>query len=79
MKKRIDLSGFDVSNATHLIQCKHCIGKNCKYYQMRGTWISKTNSGKIKMVVFGERNWKGKEHIKNIRYFSEERLSVIKT
>jgi hypothetical protein len=35
-----------------------------------------TKSGKMKVLVFGERNWKNKEHIKKIRYVDVSRVSL---
>ena len=62
------------SDATHYLKCKHCIGTNCSYYNMLCIPLGKTKSGKLKVLVFGERNWKYKEHIKRIRYVDEYRV-----
>jgi hypothetical protein len=35
-----------------------------------------TKSGKMKILVFGERNWKNKDHIKNIKYVDPTRVSL---
>lgn len=32
------------------------------------------SNGKMKIIVFGERNWKNKEHIKKIRYVEAKRI-----
>lgn len=62
------------SDATHYLKCKHCIGTSCSYYNMLCIPLGKTKSGKLKVLVFGERNWKDKEHIKRIRYVDEYRV-----
>ncbi len=67
----------NISNATHLLKCKHCIGNRCNYYFMKCILKKITKSGKAKVLVFGERNWKDKEHIKNIRYVEKSRIQLI--
>lgn len=70
----IDTESLTILDATHLLMCKHCIGTNCMAYDMHCIPISKTKAGKIKILVFGERNWKGKDHIKNIRYVNPSKV-----
>lgn len=69
-----EITQYDISQATHYLECKHCIGRSCSYYVMDCIPLGETKSGKVKILVFGERNWKGKEHIKNIRYVDAARL-----
>lgn len=64
----MDLSKYDVSDATHLLKCRHQIGRNGFNYTMPCLILDTTESGNIKVVVFGERYWKYKYHIKKIRY-----------
>jgi len=66
---KIDITQLDSKNFTHYLQCRHCIGSDrCRVYYMKCILLDITKSGKIKIAVFGERNWKGREYIKRIRY-----------
>jgi len=66
-------SGLDA--ATHLLLCSHCIGSSTTYYKMRCVVLGKTKNGKIKIRVFGERNWAGRDHVSRIRYVDSWRLT----
>lgn len=71
----MNLDKYSIKDATYLLSCSHCISsKHRMDYFMKCIPISKTKSGKIKIIVFGERNWKGREHIKKIRYVDPFRL-----
>lgn len=63
-------------DATHLLACKHCRNTDqCKYYDMYCILIGITKTGKAKVLVFGERNWKLKENIKlSIRYVNLKKV-----
>ena len=61
-------------NATHLLQCRHQIGRNGHDYEMRCHVLGQTKSGKVKILVIGERDWKDKNDIKKIRYVDSFRL-----
>ena len=71
------LDRFVSAEATHYLVCSHCIGPNCKEYVMRCILIKEMPDERVKLVVFGERNWQNKEHIKRIRYVPKWRLSEI--
>lgn len=77
MSKSNPLDCFVSADATHYLSCRHCIGGNCKEYVMRCTVIKDMGNGQVKVVVFGDRNWRDKEHIKRIRYVPGWRLSEI--
>lgn len=62
------------SDCTHLLKCKHCIGKNCSNYYMDCIPLGIASNGKMKVIVFGERDWKNKEHIKKIRYVDPSKV-----
>lgn len=59
---------------THFLECKHCIGNRCKKYVMACNILGVTKNGKIKIEVFGERNWKNKEDKRQIRYVESNRI-----
>ena len=62
------LQQYAIDGATHKLRCRHQIGRNGFDYFMPCIPLSKTKSGKIKILVFGERYWKYKEYLKSIRY-----------
>jgi len=68
------LAAADVKDSTHLLLCKHCIGTRCIEYTMYCKLIGVTKNGLCKIIVFGDRNWKDKDHIKRIKYVSADRL-----
>lgn len=64
----MDLSKYHISQATHKLQCRHQVCLHGFDYTMPCIVLGKTKSGRTKIVVFGERYWKYREHIKRIRY-----------
>lgn len=65
---------FTIKDATHFLTCRHCIGRKCKEYKMECIPLAVGKNGKIKVLVFGERNWKEKEHIKKVRWVDKDRV-----
>jgi hypothetical protein len=70
----VEIGNATVDQATHLLRCRHQIGRNGFDYTMPCIILGKTKIGKTKVLVFGERYWKYKEHIKSIRYVWSYRL-----
>jgi len=56
------------------LECRHCIGPNCTDYIMACDVLKETKKGKMKIRVYGERNWKNKDHISRIRYVDKSRV-----
>lgn len=65
---------LSAGNATHLLECRHCIGHNKREYYMRCHVLKDMGNDRLKVLVFGERNWKGREHIRHIRYVDRDRV-----
>ena len=65
---------LSAENATHFLECSHCIGHSKQEYYMRCHVLKVMGSDRLKVLVFGERNWKGREHIKHIRYVDSNRV-----
>lgn len=63
-----------IEQTTHLLSCSHCIGWGRRDYYMDCIVLGKTKNGKMKVIVFGSRNWAGKDHIKKIRYVNTWKL-----
>lgn len=75
MKKVDDLNVLDCDC---LLLCSHVFnGKSVKYYQMKAVKLGETHSGKIKLLVFGERFFKNDDK-KQIRYVNGNRVTELK-
>lgn len=65
----MNLDKYDISQATHRLRCRQVVGRGLGYdYTMPCIVVKKTKRGRLKIIVFGSRYWKHKEHIKQIRY-----------
>lgn len=66
------------ADATHHLHCIHAIGRSQKYYTMKCIPIGIMDDGRLKLVVFGERDgnpwFRGKQ---SIRYVHQLRVSAI--
>ena len=71
MKISDELNKYTIKDATHLLKCCHAINPNRIYYVMNCIVLKKTKAGKLKVLVFGDRYWKGHEDKKQIRYVNE--------
>ena len=70
-------SNVGLGDATHNLHCTHCQGRSVKYYKMKCVLLGTTKSGKAKVLVFGERNWRGREHIKRVRYVDSDTITLL--
>ncbi|WP_326430349.1 hypothetical protein VQ574_21740 (plasmid) [Stutzerimonas frequens] len=64
------------ANATHLLICRH-VCRWTKTYGMRCHVLKVMPNERLKLLVFGERNWKGREHISRVRYVEASRVKEI--
>lgn len=72
---KVNIEDFTHKDATHLLRCRHCVGtKHCRTYYMDCIVLGETSNGLLKLLVFGERNWKNKEHIKRVRYMPKNKV-----
>lgn len=62
-------------NATHLLECRHCIGQRCKTYLLRCHVLKTMPDGRLKVSVFGTQ-WKGQESVQRIRYVDAYKVSA---
>jgi len=62
-------------NATHLLVCTH-VCRWSKTYMMPCHILKAMPDGRLKLLVFGERNWKGREHISRVRYVEAWRVKI---
>ena len=70
------ISEYTIKDATHLLKCKHCIGSRCNDYLMEAIILGHLKNGKVKVLVFGDRNWKGRDNVKKIRYVDAIKLKL---
>ncbi len=64
------------ANATHRLICRHVL-RWTKVYGMRCHVLKTMPGDRLKVLVFGERNWKGREHISRIRYVEASRVEPL--
>lgn len=74
MTRKIDT--YTIDDATHFLRCSHCIGATVRRNYLMACLIlsSENKNGKVKILVFGDRDWAGRDDRKRIRYVSENRL-----
>lgn len=67
---------MNATNATHWLSCTHSLNSRTKiYYQMPCHVLKTMPDGRKKILVFGERYWKDKQHLSRIRYVPATRIS----
>ena len=65
----MDLSQYDISQATHKLKCRHCMNsRQSRTYYMSCIVIKDMGHRMLKVVVFGSRYWKNHDDIKHVRY-----------
>lgn len=64
------------ANATHHLECRHCC-RWTKVYRMKCHVIKTMPDGRLKVLVFGERNWKDRDHVQRVRYVEADRVTII--
>jgi hypothetical protein len=73
--KKINLNDYTVEQSTHNLSCRHQIGRNGFNYTMPCIVLWKRGA-KAKIIVFGERAWANKDHIKHIRYVNRYMIKI---
>ena len=64
-----------VEDCTHKLLCRHVIGRNSISYHMKCIPLGKMADGRMKVLVFGDRYWKGRDEIQKVRYVDAHRVS----
>lgn len=78
MSAKKDLSQYDITQATHTLSCKHCMNLEQVYrYYMPCLILKDMGHQRLKIVVFGDRYWSGREGRKRIRYVPKRRVKEI--
>jgi len=65
---------YTIDDATHELECSHCLGRARTNYTMPCVLLGYTDTGNAKVQVFGDRYWRGRSHISRVRYVKPERL-----
>lgn len=65
---------MDYNDATHLLECSHCIGQNRRDYAVRCHVLKTMADGRKKVRTFGTM-WKGQEDKSSVRYVEAYRVS----
>lgn len=68
---------FVSADATHYLECSHCCGRSRKEYVMPCVVLKDMLDGRVKLLVFGNRDWMNTEHIKRVRYVHKRRVCEI--
>lgn len=70
------LDKYTIKDATHKLKCRHCIGASIvKYYTMDCLPLKDLGNGRTKIIVFGDRNWRNRDHVKRIRYVPNHQIA----
>jgi hypothetical protein len=70
----MNLTNYKKEDATHYLSCRHAIGRNGIDYFMACIILKKMLDNRLKILVFGERNWKGHDDKKQIKYVDDFRV-----
>lgn len=74
----MNLDNYSIKDATHVLWCRHQSGNHFQDYTMPCIVLGETLKRKLKIIVFGERWWKNKEHKKRIRYVPKYRVNPLR-
>ncbi len=61
---------------THWLLCSHCVGRGRSYYHMPCLVLKAMDDGRVKIKVFGDRDWKDTYHKERIRYVQANRVTA---
>ncbi|RMV34042.1 hypothetical protein ALP12_200207 [Pseudomonas savastanoi pv. phaseolicola] len=61
------------ANAPHRLICQH-VCRWTKTYTMPCHVLNAMPDGRLKVLVFGDRYWKGREHVQRVRYVEAGRV-----
>ena len=63
---------YTKEDATHLLECRHCLGRKITDYYMACIPLKKMPDGRLKVLVFGRLFWVNDD--KKIRYVQANRV-----
>lgn len=59
---------------TEYLKCAHVIGRNRAEYLMRCDVLKEMPDGRLKVRVYGDRNWANTDHLSRVRYVDRHRV-----
>ena len=62
-------------DATHNLACSHCISPNRMEYYMDCIVLKDMPNNRLKILVFGDRYWKGHDDKKRVKYVDSYRVT----
>ncbi|MBA7552585.1 hypothetical protein ES705_45154 [subsurface metagenome] len=66
---------ISIKNATHKLSCRHAFNSRSGLdYLMECLILKEMPNNRLKILVFGERYWRGYDHKKRIRYVDKFRV-----
>lgn len=67
----------EIVSTTHLLSCIHSLNSRTQiHYEMDCIILKKMPGQRLKIMVFGERYWKGHKNKSYIRYVNESRVKL---
>jgi len=75
----MEIELLKIKDATHKLSCSHVYCRNSRvYYYMDCIILKEMPNDRLKILVFGERNRKGYDDKKQIRYVDKFRVKELK-
>ncbi|KKL22275.1 hypothetical protein LCGC14_2437050 [marine sediment metagenome] len=71
----MEIEKLTYEDATHNLLCRHAVGTHGYDYHMKCVILKEMPNRRLKLLVFGERNWKRDKDKKRIRYVDAFRVS----
>lgn len=68
-----EIGKMTAANATHALVCAHA-NRWRKQYTMPCHVLKAMPGDRVKVLVFGSRDWKGHEHVSKVRYVPAHRV-----
>jgi hypothetical protein len=66
---------LNIKDCTHELSCRHSMNHRSGFdYNMNCIILKEMPNDKLKILVFGDRYWKGHDHKKRIRYVDKSRV-----
>ena len=72
----MDIENAKAQDATHVLLCVHCFGKNRTHYHMPCIPLGHTKAGNLKVLVFGRLFWPDDQGTRRIRYVKPDRVTL---
>ena len=69
------IDSLKIKDSTHVLSCRHAFNQKSGYdYRMDCIILKKMPNDRLKILVFGDRYWRGYDDKKQIRYVDRSRI-----